>query len=501
MESLNALIGSVLIIISKRKIRYEGILHDIDAAHAAVALRDVKCFGTENRVHAESEIVLGDDKVHPFVVFHGPDISDLQILKPSPQRVYSNPLSVDPAVVTVQSSPPDYPKNQNTQVQVPQPKPQGVQQFSQPVQQSTSQNQRQQQELQQVQNPPQQNLEQQTKQQISKQAQHQESKYKEQQGQLKVSPPENKLDNEKTRTQEFEDEFDEHNQRHQSEFQPKQNQFQQQKFQHNNRRPQYRKKEPTNDVEHQSNVQTSQIEKPQQVVQNIPAFPGSGNHLLTCRAMNQQVTQEQQLQANFDFETSMKDFEKVVAEVNLHKTEKTTFHYDGNDANHDDNDATPQINNGKKKMKDSFFDDFSVDDQASHEKYLTRNEKQLNIETFGAAGLQTYDSNRGRRPRGNSNRNGPYVDSYHHENDDNQGHYFRRGGRGRGRGNRGRGGRGRWLKQHDDERRHYTRFNDDDNNNTDNYNKNKNHSYDNPKRSSNDDRYRQTKNNNINSSY
>jgi hypothetical protein len=183
----------------------------------------VKCFGTENRVLSESEIVLGDDKIHPFVVFHGPDISDLQILKPSPQRVYSNPLSVDPAVVTVQSSPPDYPKNQNTQVQVPQPKPQVVQQqFSQPVQQSTSQNQFQQQELQQqVQNTPQQNIEQQTKQQIFKQAQQQESKFKEQQEQLKVSHTENKLDNKKIRTQEFEDELDEDNQKHQSEYQEK----------------------------------------------------------------------------------------------------------------------------------------------------------------------------------------------------------------------------------------------------------------------------------------
>ncbi|CAF3352821.1 unnamed protein product [Rotaria socialis] len=85
-------LGSKISLVSKAKIRYEGILYTIDANESTVALSKVRSFGTEDR--PTDRPVPARDEVFEYIIFRGADIEDLQVREP-PQ----SSLTQDPAIV------------------------------------------------------------------------------------------------------------------------------------------------------------------------------------------------------------------------------------------------------------------------------------------------------------------------------------------------------------------------------------------------------------------
>jgi len=68
-------------LISKKNIRYEGLLYSINEQNATVALQNVRSFGTEGRDanDPETDFVAATEQVHPFLLFRGQDIKDLHV--------------------------------------------------------------------------------------------------------------------------------------------------------------------------------------------------------------------------------------------------------------------------------------------------------------------------------------------------------------------------------------------------------------------------------------
>ncbi|CAF1685943.1 unnamed protein product, partial [Adineta ricciae] len=85
-------LGSKISLVSKAKIRYEGILYTIDANESTVALSKVRSFGTEDR--PTDRPVPARDEIFEYIIFRGADIEDLQVREP-PQTA----LTQDPAIV------------------------------------------------------------------------------------------------------------------------------------------------------------------------------------------------------------------------------------------------------------------------------------------------------------------------------------------------------------------------------------------------------------------
>lgn len=85
-------LGSKISLVSKAKIRYEGILYTIDANESTVALSKVRSFGTEDR--PTDRPVPARDEIFEYIIFRGADIEDLQVREP-PQAS----LTQDPAIV------------------------------------------------------------------------------------------------------------------------------------------------------------------------------------------------------------------------------------------------------------------------------------------------------------------------------------------------------------------------------------------------------------------
>jgi len=89
--------GSRISLISKAKIRYEGILHSIDTEQATVALSKVQSFGTEERV-SDRFIPLRED-IYEYIIFRGTDIDDLIVCEP-PSATFPQ----DPAIIQSMAS-------------------------------------------------------------------------------------------------------------------------------------------------------------------------------------------------------------------------------------------------------------------------------------------------------------------------------------------------------------------------------------------------------------
>jgi len=85
-------LGSKISLVSKAKIRYEGILYTIDANESTVALSKVRSFGTEDR--PTDRPVPARDEIFEYIIFRGADIEDLQVREPP-----SSSLTQDPAIV------------------------------------------------------------------------------------------------------------------------------------------------------------------------------------------------------------------------------------------------------------------------------------------------------------------------------------------------------------------------------------------------------------------
>lgn len=103
-------VGQRISLISKSAIRYVGTLYTIDTKASTVALKDVRSYGTEGR-QREGGPVEPSDRVYTFIVFRGPDITDLQFLPKdsdvpvaAPQQQQHNPPAPHtqqiPALVT-----------------------------------------------------------------------------------------------------------------------------------------------------------------------------------------------------------------------------------------------------------------------------------------------------------------------------------------------------------------------------------------------------------------
>ena len=106
-----ALLGSRISLISKKNIRYEGVLYSIDEKEATVALKEVRSFGTEGREKAEppsadgtaAAFVPSSDAVHPYLLFRGCDIKDLHVheeAKSNDQEAQEPPE--DPAILSAE---------------------------------------------------------------------------------------------------------------------------------------------------------------------------------------------------------------------------------------------------------------------------------------------------------------------------------------------------------------------------------------------------------------
>ncbi|PFH35653.1 FFD and TFG box motifs protein [Besnoitia besnoiti] len=94
-------LGSQISLISNTEIRYEGILHSINAEQATVTLRMVRSLGTEGRRHPED--IPPSPQVYDCIVFKGSDIKDLTVCsEPDPSLVsHLSSFPPDPAIVSV----------------------------------------------------------------------------------------------------------------------------------------------------------------------------------------------------------------------------------------------------------------------------------------------------------------------------------------------------------------------------------------------------------------
>ncbi|CUM64662.1 uncharacterized protein PRCAT00002271001 [Priceomyces carsonii] len=131
-------IGKTISLISNKGLRYVGLLDNINADDATVALKSVRSFGTEGRMaqagNPMMEVMPGKD-IYGYVVFRGSDVKDLTVLDlpidqvkpepyyppPPPAGYYAQQQPQNPApTATVGPSPPGHTTGIATQTLAPQ---------------------------------------------------------------------------------------------------------------------------------------------------------------------------------------------------------------------------------------------------------------------------------------------------------------------------------------------------------------------------------------------
>ncbi|KAK6456030.1 multicopy suppressor of clathrin deficiency [Scheffersomyces xylosifermentans] len=110
-------IGKTISLISNKGLRYVGLLDNINADDATVALKSVRLFGTEGRMAQagtpQLEVLPGSD-VYDYVVFRGSDVKDLSVLDTPIDQVKPDNYAPQPTSAY-------YGQQQPTQTSAPQP--------------------------------------------------------------------------------------------------------------------------------------------------------------------------------------------------------------------------------------------------------------------------------------------------------------------------------------------------------------------------------------------
>jgi len=98
-------IGSKLSLISTSDVRYVGTLWAIDPQDSTIALKNVKCMGTEDR--STENTIEPSSKIYEFIIFKGENIKHVKQMEEEPRDVLD-----DPAVLEVKEDSSWCPSNQ-----------------------------------------------------------------------------------------------------------------------------------------------------------------------------------------------------------------------------------------------------------------------------------------------------------------------------------------------------------------------------------------------------
>mmetsp|Transcript_21964 Transcript_21964/g.45163 ORF Transcript_21964/g.45163 Transcript_21964/m.45163 type:complete len:364 (-) Transcript_21964:268-1359(-) len=93
----NPLLGNRISLISKKNIRYEGILYSINETNSTLALQNVTSFGTEGREKSDpsTAFVAPQEGIHAYLLFRGCDIKDLHVHEQQQESVSSQAAATE----------------------------------------------------------------------------------------------------------------------------------------------------------------------------------------------------------------------------------------------------------------------------------------------------------------------------------------------------------------------------------------------------------------------
>lgn len=108
-QVMSQYIGKTISLISNKGLRYVGLLDNINADDATVALKSVRLFGTEGRMaqngNPQFEVGPGTD-IYEYVVFRGSDVKDLSVLDVPLDQVQPEPYHAPQPAATAPATGP-----------------------------------------------------------------------------------------------------------------------------------------------------------------------------------------------------------------------------------------------------------------------------------------------------------------------------------------------------------------------------------------------------------
>jgi len=128
----NPLLGNRISLISKKNIRYEGILYSINETNSTLALQNVTSYGTEGREKADpsTAFVAPQEGIHAYLLFRGCDIKDLHVheqqQEPAPAPAAATETESKPVAASVQETAPETKKAEKKEDEKALPAPPAV---------------------------------------------------------------------------------------------------------------------------------------------------------------------------------------------------------------------------------------------------------------------------------------------------------------------------------------------------------------------------------------